>query len=331
MATAADPYCDWNFDSLELREDGRVAALMRMATALGIPAKLRLEAADEHRLEAYLTDCLAQMPDHPFHGPEHAFDVTQFAYTILQASRLVEVLDASMVCSVFVAAIAHDLQHTGSSNVLLVSEGHEYARNAVQGVGPLESHHARCAVETLKRHGVLAKLPSREGEVILETVTTMIYATDAGRHKEVMTGFSEACSSFGEGFDASRFFVRSPQCTALLEVILKAADVSNPARSFAIASKWNERIYAEFYAEGDRDRAAGRKINPLHDRENNNISKSSVGFINFFVRGIFVELQRFLQHCEGSVVVRTALDGSVQALDDNAAAHQRLLDDGKAA
>lgn len=65
----------------------------------------------------------------------------------------------------------------------------------------------------------------------------------------------------------------------LLKLIIKGSDISNPCRPYEIASQWNELCYAEFYGEGDVDREKGRALNPLHDRDNNSIPKSSIGFI----------------------------------------------------
>ena len=63
-----------------------------------------------------------------------------------------------------------------------------------------------------------------------------------------------------------------------LGMLIKASDISNPARPTECADKWNDLVYEE-YAEGDANAAARRDVNPLHDRENNSIAMSSVGFI----------------------------------------------------
>ena len=46
---------------------------------------------------------------------------------------------------------------------------------------------------------------------------------------------------------------------ALLGLILKCADISNQARPRHVAAKWNDRVYQEFYREGDQDRKRGRR------------------------------------------------------------------------
>lgn len=47
------------------------------------------------------------------------------------------------------------------------------------------------------------------------------------------------------------------------------------------------QVYDEFYAEGDADKAAGRPVNPLHDRATNNIPESQVGFIGYACGPLF--------------------------------------------
>eukprot|EP00439_Symbiodinium_sp_Y106_P044578 s1701_g5.t1 len=99
----------------------------------------------------------------------------------------------------------------------------------------------------------------------------------------------------------------------LLQLLLKAGDVSNPTRPLATAKAWNSQVYqelpCEFYAEGDQVLSAGGKPNPLHDRRTNSIPKSSVGFIKW-VKCIFNLLKEFLVRCLDAVLAR---------LDENAA------------
>ena len=78
---------------------------------------------------------------------------------------------------------------------------------------------------------------------------------------------------------AADFFSDGEKGMLLLGMLLKACDISNPGRPTDVSDKWNTLIYEEFYAEGDIDAAAGRKVNPLHDRANNDIAKSTIGFI----------------------------------------------------
>ena len=59
------------------------------------------------------------------------------------------------------------------------------------------------------------------------------------------------------------------------------------ARPPDVSDQWVDLVYAEFYAEGDADKAAGRPVNPLHDRVSNSIPESQVGFIGYACGPLF--------------------------------------------
>ena len=60
--------------------------------------------------------------------------------------------------------------------------------------------------------------------------------------------------------------------------------------------QWNLRCYEEFHAEGAANRKAGRPVLPLHDPDKSSpqeIAENSVGFIDFAVKPVFSEIERF--------------------------------------
>jgi len=320
-----DAYCSFEFDTLALAPDEWLPALVAMANTLGLPQKL---GVGEEVVSAYFAACLGQMPPNAFHSAAHALDVTQLLYCTLRQTGLAPLLQPVQLLGVFLGAVAHDLQHTGTSNSLLISEGHEYASKCADNIGPLESHHARCALETLANHDVLAAMSSADAQSVREVVEKVIHCTDIGNHQVVMDTFKDVEDGW-KNFRSSEFLVHGDKGDVLLAMLLKAADVSNPARTFEIAGKWNALIYEEFYAEGDKDKAAGREVNPMHDRDNNSVPKSSIGFINFLVRPIFSELLDFLKHCHDTDAPGIRLDvfqEAVNNLSTNAQLYQRQAD-----
>ena len=47
------------------------------------------------------------------------------------------------------------------------------------------------------------------------------------------------------------------------QVIIKAADVSNAAKPFEIASAWTDRIMQEFYSQGAQEKTLGLPISAV--------------------------------------------------------------------
>jgi hypothetical protein len=231
-------------------------------------------------------------------------------------------IEPSTLFAAFLASVSHDLEHTGTSNQILVAEGHEYVREMVDSVGPLESHHANVAVQLLQKYHVLSSLAGSEAEHVRRTIVEMIHATDIGIHGRVMSDFKDAHGDFDE-FDPVVFFRSRASVTRLLALMMKVADVSHNARpNFEVLRQWRMRIYREFYLEGDRDRAAGRPLEPLHDRETNDIIKSTGVFIKLYVGTMVDVLAEFLDRCESAGVRPDALGWVKDRLAQN---YERLI------
>eukprot|EP00633_Aureoumbra_lagunensis_P001171 CAMPEP_0197294920 /NCGR_PEP_ID=MMETSP0890-20130614/33913_1 /TAXON_ID=44058 ORGANISM="Aureoumbra lagunensis, Strain CCMP1510" /NCGR_SAMPLE_ID=MMETSP0890 /ASSEMBLY_ACC=CAM_ASM_000533 /LENGTH=299 /DNA_ID=CAMNT_0042770599 /DNA_START=138 /DNA_END=1037 /DNA_ORIENTATION=- len=113
-----------------------------------------------------------------------------------------------------------------------------------------------------------------------------------------------------------------------LSIALKCADISNQARPWRVANRWNDYVYREFYAEGDNDRQAGRKVPPLFDRESNDIPKSSVGFIGFVVAPLFEVFLAIMKRIAdtNTVVDSSAVEECLFFLNQNKSRYQKLLD-----
>jgi len=120
----------------------------------------------------------------------------------------------------------------------------------------------------------------------------MILATDMKQHDRIM---SEIREKIGNGDD---LLEDDASVALLLGLILKCADISNQARPRHIAAKWNDRVYQEFYREGDEDRKRGRQVLNLHDRQKNDTNASSVGFIGFVVVPLYKLLGKAILEVE---------------------------------
>lgn len=236
----------------------------------------------EAKLKTWVEAVEVMMSKHanPYHHFIHVCDVTQFMFYLLQSTNLRNLLHPRRVVALMLAAMMHDLEHPGKSNVFQINAKTELALKW-DLKSPLENHHAEQAELMLKKHELLSGLPPAEQEDITTVIRETIMATDMSRHGEIIKAFKEKVLTDDPLPTDPKAL--EPVRYELFRVLLKCCDISNPARPRLIAHWWNEACYQEFYGEGDADRAAGRDVNPLHDRANNVIPKSSVGFINFCV------------------------------------------------
>jgi hypothetical protein len=309
-----------DYDSLSRSPDELKAMVIDMAGRIGVCALLERSRDD---LLAYLDDVAANMRRNPYHNFAHICDVTQFVCFVLVRCGLASAMRPAHAVGLFLAAVCHDLDHPGKSNNYQIAEQTELAvRYGNQS--PLENHHLSITSKIMEKHGLLHHCGADVRDEVLSVVQNCILATDMAKHGSIMKRYSEIAAA-----DSVGRFVEDPEIMIpVMTIILKCADISNQARPFAIATKWNQRVYQEFYMEGDADKTAGRGTNPLFDREVNNIPKSTVGFINFVVLPLFGALRKFLllAQAEYPAMGTSAIDIAIESLTANCAAHKTIVE-----
>lgn len=73
----------------------------------------------------------------------------------------------------------------------------------------------------------------------------------------------------------------------VLQSLVHCADLSNPAKPLPLYRQWTERIMAEFFQQGDRERESGLDISPMCDKHTASVEKSQVGFIDYIAHPLW--------------------------------------------
>merc|ERR1719262_1742578 len=68
---------------------------------------------------------------------------------------------------------------------------------------------------------------------------------------------------------------------------MKCADLGHLALTWDQHLTWVERLEAEFFAQGDREKALGLPVSFLMDRDKPGASDTQIGFFNFVVLPLF--------------------------------------------
>lgn len=68
-----------------------------------------------------------------------------------------------------------------------------------------------------------------------------------------------------------------------MSLLLHAADVSNPAKPLYIQEKWAASVLAEFFAQGDLEKALGLPVSPGFDRSVTSLAASQMNFAEYVV------------------------------------------------
>jgi len=219
--------------------------------------------------------------------------------------------DEVMVACLLVSALVHDTGHPGVMNGFLANLKHPISANLKEGtVAILENHHASMALTLLKRPELnfLDDMKPLDRKVFLQTLKENVLYTDVSTTMKAAKAWQEAQDEKAQ----TRAEQRRPS-TSVMEfsrrtstgyvdasqvhcLIIKAADISNPARDLKTYSKWIDGVMTEFCVQGDYERDNGMAISMNCDRHTVTVPKAQVGFITFLVAPLYKALAAY---CEG--------------------------------
>ena len=80
------------------------------------------------------------------------------------------------------------------------------------------------------------------------------------------------------GLGAWPLKVPHPHPMQVLRNMVHCADLSNPTKPLELYRQWTDRIMAEFFQQGDRERERGMEISPMCDKHTASVEKSQVKF-----------------------------------------------------
>ena len=63
----------------------------------------------------------------------------------------------------------------------------------------------------------------------------------------------------------------------ILEVLIHSADIANPCRPARVYKLWTDRVMAEFYSQGDREKQEGLPVSKFFDRDAPNVPRCQIG------------------------------------------------------
>jgi len=240
----------------------------------------------------------------PYHNALHATDVALTANAYLDACGALGAEGANPHMrwwwhryALMLAALCHDLGHPARMNPFMIATKSALTLEYLeQGGGVLELMHVAKFNETLRLPGcnVLERLGAGAGEGRMkETITQLILATDLGKQGDIL-GTWNAAAETGLTLDGDPTKVTEDRLL-LLKVIVKGADVSNPAKPLPVYLHWTEKILEEFYDQGDEEKRLGLPVTsmPQCDRTQPAVPAGQKGFIAFVVRPIFSALAEF--------------------------------------
>lgn len=222
----------------------------------------------------------------PYHNSMHAADVLQTFHFLCQSSKLKEFLSDVELLAALVAICVHDVAHPGLNNSFQTATGSKLALT-YNDRSVLENYHASTAFSILRRDDcafLTDEMPLTDRKLFRSTVIELILATDMSVHFAVVSEFKTMVASRTLNPDDAHDRLK------VLTLMVKSSDISNVAKPTPIYLRWADLVVEEFYVQGDREREVGLPVSTFMDRENPQMAKSQVGFIDFVCKPLYEAL-----------------------------------------
>ncbi|CAJ1383478.1 unnamed protein product, partial [Effrenium voratum] len=213
----------------------------------------------------------------PFHNFQHALSTVHFASKMAKVANVAEHLCHAELYALIIGALCHDCDHRGYNNAFEIMTRSELALR-YNDASPLENHHCARAFEiALSKEGcnIFQDFSTEVYSLIRKRMIAGILSTDMkhhGSHVSILKEFE-----LGEASDSQNQF--------LVEVVMHAADISNPLMPADQSQKWCACLNEEFTLQVEKEAEMGLPVTTFMSglQEPQVAAKSLLGFIDFVI------------------------------------------------
>lgn len=229
-----------------------------------------------------------------YHNDLHGADVMQTLFTmIIRGNMIVKMkLEEASKFAILIGAICHDLRHPGQNNMFHINTRSKIAiRYNDESV--LENFHIASLFKLAKsdKLNIFQYFQPEEYRIIRRRIIEGVLATDMAKHPTVIGAIKNRAESFNikEGKNFTKMFIETntnqlfDAQQQVLNMLIHTSDISNPAKPNKISGQWTDRVYEEFFRQGDLEKKLGIEVSMMCDRLTTNVNKQMIGFINFVV------------------------------------------------
>lgn len=275
----------WDFDVWAYKEEQLFPIIADMFNDFGLFERFNVP---KDKFQNFLNDCRNNyVRKNPYHNFRHAFDVTQTVYLLLTSGGAAAYLSYLEIFAVLIGAVIHDIGHPGLNNNFQIATGSSLSMR-YNDRSILENHHCSLGFTLLKKpeNDIFSGLNDEQRKEVRNLIIVSVLATDLAHHMEITAQWNSALNKFTKD--------EKPHRLLLLQILLKAADISNPGKPFEIAKYWANMVQEEFFAQGDVEKEKGLPVSPFMDREKPALPKMQINFIDYLVAPLFGSLKEVL-------------------------------------
>ena len=241
----------------------------------------------------------------PYHNDIHAADVTQTCMMFFQNGNINNIinLDKYNLCALFLSCMIHDYKHPGYTNNFLTNSNNDLAI-MYNDKSILENFHVAQTFELIysnEKYNIFKDLNKNEMNTIRKKMINCVLATDMVHHARLYTFCNINITKFAinEGKNVEKIFDNLTEIQIIekqqdfMDLLIHSSDVSNPTKPFNVYMNWANKVMSEFYRQGDKEKEMNLPVSFLCDRENTNLPKGQIGFIEGVVLPFYMNIIKF--------------------------------------
>lgn len=245
-----------------------------------------LNIALPERLQSYFRAIAgAYHADNPYHNFFHCIQVYHVAWLLLSRYGFAQYLKPVEILGTLLGALCHDVDHPGLNNDFLIAIQHPTAL-LYNDVSVLENHH--CAF-SFRIFDAYPGYDFREGmsesdrRTLRRTFIRGVLATDMQTHSVKLGNFSNRVQRHDLGAELLSCS-NTEDRNLVVEMVLHAADISNPITPKPYFRHWASLIVEEFNLQCDRESMLGLEPTAfMNCRTEKARIDCQIGFIEFIV------------------------------------------------
>ncbi|XP_072903166.1 dual specificity calcium/calmodulin-dependent 3',5'-cyclic nucleotide phosphodiesterase 1A isoform X2 [Hemitrygon akajei] len=213
----------------------------------------------------------------PYHNLIHAADVAQTVHYLMLHTGIMHWFTELDILAMLFAAAIHDYEHTGTTNNFHIQTRSDVAI-LYNDRSVLENYHVSAAYRLMQEEemNIMCNLSKDDWRDLRSLVIEMVLSTDMSCHSQQIKTMRNTLQQ-PEGTDKAK----------VMSLMLHAADISHPAKSWQQHYRWTMTLMEEFFRQGDSEADLGLPFSPLCDRKSTMVAQSQIGFIDFIVEPTF--------------------------------------------
>lgn len=222
----------------------------------------------------------------PYHNFNHCFSVMHSLYMLLSSTCAVSFFTPLDIFGLLIAAICHDIDHTGRTNMFEVNSKSQLALR-YNDKSVLEQHHAAVTFEILmdEDSNIFQGLTSEMSRDIRKLIITAIMGTDMSKHYSILTNINARCNDIID----NPIGTITKDKENFAQFLLHSADLSHPTKHYRTYEMWSLLVCQEFSDQHLEEIAKNLPITEfMKDLDNPKVYYANeIGFLNYVVRPLW--------------------------------------------